>query len=169
MELFLKTDRLGLQKLTMQHLAQVKSVLQDEEIMFFSASGVKSDSEVKDYIIHSMSDYQEGYGQYAAYELATGEFIGVAGYFSFLYEEHADLEINYRLLRSYRGKGYASEMAKELADYALEELGYQRVFGLVDHRNIASRKVLEKAGMRSLGEYYYHERKTLLYRRDKKV
>jgi RimJ/RimL family protein N-acetyltransferase len=116
-----------------------------------------------------MSDYQEGYGQYAAYELATGEFIGVAGYFSFLYEEHADLEINYRLLRTYRGKGYASEMAKELADYALEKLGYQRVFGLVDHRNIASRKVLEKAGMRSLGEYYYHERKTLLYRRDEKA
>ena len=168
MEYFLKTDRLGLQKLTKQHIDLVKSVLQDKEIMFFSANGVKNDGEVKDYIIQSMSDSQENKGQYAVYELSTGAFIGLAGYFSFLYEEDEDLEINYRLLRNYRGRGYASELAKKLADNALEKLRYQKVFGLVDQRNLASRKVLEKAEMQLLGEYYYHERKILLYQKVKK-
>ncbi|QRN85868.1 GNAT family N-acetyltransferase [Clostridia bacterium] len=167
MEFFLKTDRLGLQKITFNHQDSIKSVLQDEEIMFYSASGIKNDAEVKDYIIQTMSDYQDGYGQYAAYELASGDFIGLAGYFSFIFEEHQDLEINYRLLRQYRDRGYASELAKYLAEYALTDLAYRRVFGLVDKRNLASKRVLEKAGMRALGEYNYHNRETLLYCREK--
>ena len=163
MEFFLQTDRLGLRKLTLEDVELVRSVLQDEEIMFFSASGVKSDEEIMDYITQSISDYEDGYGQYAVYEKNSAVFIGLAGYFSFLYEEHQDLEISYRLLRDYWGRGYASEIARALTRFALGELGYEWVFGLVDQRNVASQKVLENAGMKQMGEFCYHGRNTLLY------
>ncbi len=159
------TQRLGLQRVTNQHWDELKRILQDEELMHFSVKGVKTDQEVLHYIKQSQSDEEEGDGQYTLYSLETGEFIGIAGYFSFLYEEAKELEINYRILRSHWRRGYATEVAIFLADQAFERLGKQRVFAIVDQRNLASKRVLEKAGFECEGKFQYHGRATFLYQK----
>lgn len=165
----LHTPRLRLELLRPSHFWLLKSVLQDEEIMRYSAQGVKSDAEIVDYIEESRGDARYGGGQYAVFHRQTGRFLGVAGYFFFYLDGREELEINYRLLRQARGAGHAAEVASMLAERGLAVPGRSRVYGIVDVRNTASQRVLENAGLRPLGEYAYHGRTTLLYVREAAV
>ena len=55
--------------------------------------------------------------------------------------------IGYIFNKKYWGKGYASETAKALVDFGFKELKVHRVYATCDPDNIASKRVLEKAGM----------------------
>jgi ribosomal-protein-alanine N-acetyltransferase len=57
----------------------------------------------------------------------------------------------YLLERAYWGRGLATEAATELLRFAFEELGLARVDGSCAVENAASRRVLEKIGMRYVG------------------
>lgn len=55
-------------------------------------------------------------------------------------------EIGYWIGEPYWGKGYATEAVKLLLDYAFQKLDVLRVYASVFEYNIASMRVLEKAG-----------------------
>jgi len=57
----------------------------------------------------------------------------------------------YLLKASYRGKGLATEAAEALLGYAFGELGLARVDSAAELENIASKRVMEKIGMRYVG------------------
>ena len=65
--------------------------------------------------------------------------------------EHQKSEIGYILHPDIWGQGYGSEIARELVRHGFMDLGYQRLYARVDERNIASRRVLENAGMKCEG------------------
>ena len=56
-------------------------------------------------------------------------------------------DIGYAILPEMNGKGYATEAAKGMLEYARSELGIQDAFGFCDFGNSHSRRVLEKVGM----------------------
>ncbi|KAJ5630794.1 uncharacterized protein N7484_010894 [Penicillium longicatenatum] len=56
-------------------------------------------------------------------------------------------DIGYAILPEMNGRGYATEAAKGLLEWARVELGITDVFGFCDARNLHSRRVLEKLGM----------------------
>ena len=60
-------------------------------------------------------------------------------------------EIGYALIRSERGKGYGTEAVKIMVDYLFLSRDIVRVQAHTDVRNLASQKVLEKAGFRKEG------------------
>ncbi len=64
-----------------------------------------------------------------------------------------DPELGYRLKRSAWGKGYATEGSQALIDKAFSELGVQRVMALTYSEHVASRRVMEKVGMRLVRRY----------------
>lgn len=83
-------------------------------------------------------------------------------------------EIGWTIRKDMRGKGYATEAAKALMDYAFEELHAGIVQAHCDSRNQASEKVMRKLGMTladdtgtryypktgiSSGEYLYVKKK----------
>ena len=79
------------------------------------------------------------------FEAATGRYLGGAG----LMVRNWDIpyiEIGYWLRASAEGKGYMSEAAYLLTNYALEELGAKRVEIRCDERNIRSANVARKLG-----------------------
>jgi len=63
-------------------------------------------------------------------------------------------EIGYRLARSAWGKGYATEGVQALVGVALDRLGFERVRAETMATNLASRRVLEKAGFRYTKTFY---------------
>ena len=71
----------------------------------------------------------------------------------------SEVEVGYTLGRPYWGRGYATEAAGAVRDYALGELGAERLIALIIHGNSASENVARKLGL----EY---ERDVLLGRRD---
>jgi len=80
----------------------------------------------------------------------TQEFIGWCGL------DHRDRTkanpvLFYLLKASYWGKELATEAAKAVLDYAFSELGLAEIDGGAALENIASKRVMEKIGMRYLG------------------
>lgn len=61
------------------------------------------------------------------------------------------LEIGYILVPSERGKGYASEAVKIMVDYLFLSRDAVRIQANTDVNNLASQKVLEKAGFKKEG------------------
>ena len=62
-----------------------------------------------------------------------------------------EVELGYDLYPRFWGRGLASEAARATVGQALGELGIERVIGVVKPAHLASRRVLEKAGLRYAG------------------
>lgn len=67
-------------------------------------------------------------------------------------EEDGSMEIGWILNRAYQGRGYACEAARALMDFAIEVLDAQRIVAHCDTRNAPSYRLMEKLGMRRVGE-----------------
>jgi RimJ/RimL family protein N-acetyltransferase len=67
-------------------------------------------------------------------------------------------EVGYRLKRSVWGHGLATEITRALIDHAMRSWGYERIVARCLIRNVASRRVMEKVGMRWESEFVYSEK-----------
>lgn len=72
----------------------------------------------------------------------AGELVGHVG----LSASRGSVEIGYAIEDRMQGRGFASEAVRALADVALTTLGLPEVLGIVAAENLASCRVLEKAG-----------------------
>jgi len=61
------------------------------------------------------------------------------------------VEIGYGVVPAYQGQGYATEAAGAVVDGALHRPGVARVVACCLRDNAASRRVLEKLGLRQVG------------------
>jgi RimJ/RimL family protein N-acetyltransferase len=62
--------------------------------------------------------------------------------------EHETVEVGYIFAPAHGGQGYATEAVRALLDLAFGELGARRVVARVDDRNLPSRRLLERLGVR---------------------
>jgi len=77
-----------------------------------------------------------------------GDFVG---WISLVPDGKESAELGYRLCRSAWGQGLATEMARALLDWGFAHAGYAGITAQTMAVNRASRRVLEKIGMRHLG------------------
>ena len=98
-----------------------------------------------------------GLGMWAVEVKATGVPIGSIGLGPL--DGGPEIEIGYHLGRDAWGRGYATELAQAALHYGFTTLGLQRIIGVTFPENVASQRVLTKAGLRHQGrrEYYGHE------------
>jgi len=71
--------------------------------------------------------------------------------------EHETLEVGYLFAPAHGGRGYATEAVRALVDLAFRGLGARRVVARVDARNVSSRALLERLGMRLEAELVENE------------
>jgi len=64
-----------------------------------------------------------------------------------------DLDFGYALKRRYWGQGYMTEAVQDLLSFGFRTLHAQRIFAECQPPNIASARVMEKAGMRYEGRF----------------
>ena len=147
----LETARLLLRPVVADDLESLVALDNDPEVMFFINAGAPTPrAEVEEDLQWwpGYPDRYPAYGFYAAIEKATGDFLG---WFHLRPGEGAgpdEPELSYRLVRRAWGRGYASEGSRALVDAAFAELGATRVYAQTMAVNIASRRVMEKAGLR---------------------
>ena len=90
-----------------------------------------------------------------AYEFAvilrdTGQYIGNVGLINVSFE-HNRADISYYIDKDYMNQGYATEAAKEMLQYGFQTYGFNKIQGICMHCNPASRRVMEKIGMKYEG------------------
>ena len=107
----------------------------------------------------------DGLTKFKLLRRSDGAFLGRAG-FSRL-ADSGEFELGYTILRAEWGHGYASEIAAALARwfFTLDKTDHFVGFAHVD--NIASQRVLEKAGMRYERTGPYHDMPFRFYRMDR--
>lgn len=77
----------------------------------------------------------------------TGEVIGIID----PRIEGLKVGIGYGAARAYWGKGYVTEATRAVIQWALQQPSIYRVYATTDVENVASRRVMEKAGMQCEG------------------
>ena len=152
MQIFLETDRLVLRQFTEDDVDNLVDLDSDPEVMHFINGGRPTPRhEVESDVLPAFLDYYArfaGYGFWAAMEKSTGRFVG---WFHFRPAKAAppnEVELGYRLCKSAWGEGYATEGSRALIHKGFAELGVQRVVASTMVVNVASRRVMEKAGLR---------------------
>jgi [ribosomal protein S5]-alanine N-acetyltransferase len=87
------------------------------------------------------------FGPWVFFETATGVFVGRGGLRTSTVAGRECVEVLYALRSDAWGQGYATEIARLAVAHALR-LGLAEIVGFTATANRASRRVLEKAGMR---------------------
>jgi RimJ/RimL family protein N-acetyltransferase len=130
----------------------------DPDVMRFVTGGLPtSRDEIENEVLPAFLGYYqryEGFGFWAAVEKTTGEFLG---WFHFRPRQDADpgeVELGYRLRKSAWGKGYATEGSRALIGKGFTEFGVQRVVAEAMAVNTASRRVMEKSGLKLVRTFH---------------
>ena len=112
--------------------------------------------------IRNYPDFDDpGFGRWACILKATDEVVGSCG-LKFL-PELDEVDVGYRFLPQFWGRGLATEACRASIGFGFEVLGLASIIGLAQPDNPASIRVLEKSGMRSDGEMDYFGRKAFRY------
>ena len=88
----------------------------------------------------------------------NNELVGEINLFDIDYKHEAWL--GFRTLKRFQNKGYTSQCAKAIIDYALYTLGLNKVLSKCYKQNTSSKNMLLKIGMQSRGEdenFYYFD------------
>ena len=78
-----------------------------------------------------------------------GDLIGFGGYWYFF--EPPERQILFGLSPKVWGQGLATELVRELLSFGFSELGLAEVIGCTDEPNVASQRVMTRAGMKLVG------------------
>lgn len=149
MAVIVETERLILRRFTMDDVGAMHRILGDAEVMAFSIKGVQSRKDVEDLLKRQIGEYDKhGFGNWAVVEKGSGQLIGVCGLRSQRIEDNQEFEISYRFNKDWHGRGYATEAARAVRQYAFTSLGMKRVVSLIESGNRASVGVAQKNGMR---------------------
>jgi RimJ/RimL family protein N-acetyltransferase len=114
------------------------------------------DPEVRRYIVSLLPLYPAGWGIWAVQQKDTDDLIGwlhLRPALEYRYAEAAgyrsgDADLGYRMRRSAWGRGFATEGARALIEYAWTRPEVLRVVACSLTNNQASLRVLEKCGLR---------------------
>jgi RimJ/RimL family protein N-acetyltransferase len=158
MQIFLETERLVLRRFTPNDIDNLVELDSDPDVMHFITGGrPTSRDDIQNQVLPAFLDFHErfaGYGFWAAVEKSTEQFLG---WFHLRPAEGAqpgEVELGYRLRRSAWGKGYATEGSRALVHKAFAELGVRRVVAFTMVVHVASRRVMEKAGLKLVRTFH---------------
>ena len=158
----LETPRLLLREWRDEDVAPYAAINADAEVRrFMDPARPLTEAEAALEIDHLKEHWQRlGFGHWAVELRETGELIGRTGI-----KRHPDwepdplnTEVGWLYARSAWGKGIATEGAIEAVRFCLEEVGSREVISIAHMENLASHRVMKKAGLTWAGARRWYER-----------
>ena len=156
---WLLTLRVALHEITSYHANELYELDSDPRVMRYIGSGRSSTREQIDAAMRRLPRsyaLYPGLGTWRATRRDNGDFIG---WFALKYVPGtAEVEVGYRLRHGAWGRGFATEVARELVRYGFDDLGLKRIIGVTHPDNALSQRVLQKIGLTDIGwgHYYGH-------------
>ncbi|MEO6587728.1 MAG: GNAT family N-acetyltransferase [Pyrinomonadaceae bacterium] len=154
----LETERLILRTMSENDIEGVFEMRRDEDVMRFIREPVLSRKEAEDWInLISCRWAKDRIGFCSLIEKQSGKFAGWCGLWQL--KESGEIEVGYAVAKEFWGKGYASESAEEFLEYGFNKLNLEKIVAVARPENTASRRVMEKIGMKydGIGKYYDRE------------
>ena len=148
----LETTRLMIRPYQVKDLQESFELMRNKEVLLYMHMDVMSLEEYSGLFDWLIQGYDKGLDEDFKYSFGvflkdTNTFIGWIGV-GCLDFQRQDKEIYYLIGREYWGKGYASEAVAQLMHYCFNDIKLQRIVAKVDPGNVASKRIIEKLGLR---------------------
>jgi RimJ/RimL family protein N-acetyltransferase len=144
----IETDRLILRKMTAEDTEELLRIFSDPRVMA-SFGGQLFDRDQMEAWVQRNLEHQEthGYGLFSVILKAEERLIGDCGLEHMEVDHWPEVELGFDFHSDYWGRGFATEAATAVRDFALEQLALSRLISLIRPGNAASIRVAEKIGM----------------------
>ncbi len=148
----LETERLVLREPRRSDAPSLLAAWRDAETMlYFGAEPLSTIAEARGQIRDFRDDARSGDGiRWIITERGRGEYIGDVGFFDFA-PEHARAEVGFLLARPFWRRGLMHEALTSVLEFGFFTKSLRRVEALVDPRNDASLRVVERCGFATEG------------------
>jgi RimJ/RimL family protein N-acetyltransferase len=143
------TARLNLRELGVHDAPFILQLLNEGGFLrFIGDKGVRTLANAREYILNGPCDsYRRfGFGLYLVSLRHDGTPVGICGLVK--REALPDVDVGFAFLERHWSKGYASESASAVLEYARLTLGLRRIVAITAVENAASMAVLEKIGLK---------------------
>ena len=149
----IKTENLLLREFTHEDFPALFEIFSDPETMRHYPKPF-DENRTKDWIEWNLQNYEEyGFGLWAVVLRETDEFIGDCGLtIQNIYGESLP-EIGYHIQKNHWRKGFGSEAASEVRDWAFMNTEYDCLYSYMKYTNIGSYSTAIAIGMRKVKEY----------------
>ena len=151
----IKSKRIYLRRFTIDEADLLFQLDGDADVMKYITLGIARtmDEVIEKSMPRILKSYQDktDFGIFAAYLINSEKYIG---WFQFEKDKEFEdsIEIGWRLKKQYWGKGYATEVATILCDLGIK-MG-KTIVARAMIKNIASIRVMEKAGLKFEKEFW---------------
>ncbi len=139
-------------------------LLSGNEIVMQYIRPVSSKEESDKFLLENIASYENNphKGRWAVAEKATGSF---AGSFAIIPipSQPEKIQLGYSLRPENWGRGFATELTKAGLDYFRRHYSLPEIYGVTEIPNIASQKVLLKAGFQPAGSFMENEKELLMF------
>jgi [ribosomal protein S5]-alanine N-acetyltransferase len=142
------TDHLVATYLRGEDFDDLYAMHQDPRVMV-NLGGIRSVAQTQRYLQDNLTHWKDhGYGLWIFRQKRDNRFVGRGGLRNITVESNGEIEVAYAVMTEFWGKGFATEMATASLKVAFQRLGFGDIVALTLPTNHASRRVMEKAGLR---------------------
>jgi len=148
MSIIIETERLILREPSLDDAANMLQLHSIPEVQKYTGEGVITDIEMirnKILEIREVDFDLRGYGRWVTILKETGDYVGWAG-LKYL-PEFDQIDLGYRFLPEFWGKGIATEASEAILKYGFETLKLETIIAIAMPEHKASIRVMEKVGM----------------------
>jgi ribosomal-protein-alanine N-acetyltransferase len=154
----LSTERLTLRQLKKTDRQDIFNLRSDKETMQYIPRPVATKIEDAVQLIQKMDDLLSKTEaiNWAITLKNDSKLIGIIGFFR-IAKEHYRAEVGYMLHPQFRGKALMYEALIKVLEFGFKSLRFHSIEAMVDPRNVASARLLEKNGFTKAGHFKEHE------------
>jgi RimJ/RimL family protein N-acetyltransferase len=157
-DIILETERLRLEPWAPAHLDGLGVLNADPRVMRYIGGVPQTRAEVAAGIERQRGLWAaNGFGWWSFLDRVTGDVLGAGCIQHLAHGAGNPLEIGWRLRPDRWGQGLASEAARAMAGFAFDRLDSPILIAVAVPENTASRRVMERLGMRYRGIEHWYE------------
>jgi RimJ/RimL family protein N-acetyltransferase len=160
----LETERLVLRSMVVDDLDDLMRIFGDPLVMAAFRAAPLNREQVRGWLERNLDHQREhGYGLFALCLRDSGRLVGDCGLEWMAVSGERVAELGYDLRSDYWNRGYATEAARAVRDYAFGTLRLPRLVSLIQPGNAASERVAQKTGLQKIGRIERDGRAYLRY------
>ena len=163
-----ETERMILERLRLEHASEQLRLLLDPRVSrtLWPRSQSPTEAAVRDGLAAKVDHWnRHGFGMWTARDRETGEMVGRGG-LQFTYTAGLnDVEAGWAIIPERWGQGLATELANACVEVAFDQLALLEIIAFTLPDNVASRRVMEKAGFAFERDIVHAGLPHVLYRR----
>lgn len=160
----IRTARLELVRPTANDLDDLVRFNSDPRVMA-TLGPVRTPQATSSYLDRMLDHWRKhGFGWWIVRDALTSAFAGRGGLRHASVGGQDEVELGYGLLPEFWGRGLATELARESVRMGFQDLRLRDMVSFTQTTNLASRRVLEKAGFRIERTFMHADLPHVLYR-----